>query len=249
MKTNDIQRSIDAMLSGMTVSEERKAALLRGALEALPPKPEKPTAPKLKLRFSLSLPLSHTVVAAIVVVLVMIAPLFMPEQTKFFDNWQFGDGEFYMVDGVNKEHNSQVAEADNRPGEIGFFSVTTLEEAQHYYGSDLPVIQWIPDRFELDVYNVNVMAELRSCTSVYQSEEGPIIFEATDYFDPTLAYTYISQDGMGEYITLKNGVEVYATTNAGYQTLAWEEGQVSFLISGSFTREEAIRMAESVRPQ
>jgi len=249
MKNADIIRSVDTMLSGLTVSDARKEALIRHAVGAAPAPAKGTDKVRIKFRFSLSLPLPHMIVAAIVVVIVLVAPLFVPGQTKFFDNWQYGDGEFYMVDGVNREQNSQVAEADNRPGEMGFFSVASPEEARHYYGSGLPVLCWIPDRFEINECNVNVMEELRSCTTVYVSDEGPLIFEVTDYFDPTSAYTYISQDGMGEYITLNNGMEVYVTTNAGYQTMAWEDGRVSFLLSGSFTREEAIRMAESIQVQ
>lgn len=243
MKNNDIIRSVDTVLSGLTVSESRKEALVRRAMGTHHPAAKADH----RGRFSLSFPMPHMIVAAIVVVIVIIAPLFVPEQTEFFDNWQYGDGEFYMVDGVRKEQNSQVAEADNRPGELGFFTAQSAEEAKHYYGADLPVLRWIPDRFSADIFNVTVMEDLRSCTAVYNSDGGPIIFEITDYFDPTSAYTYISQDGMGEYITLDNGTQVYATTNAGYQTLAWAKGRVSFLLSGSFTREEAIRMAESVR--
>lgn len=247
MKNNDIIRSVDTVLSGLTVSEGRREALVRRAMGTQSAAVHGEHRGRGKLRFSLSFGPSHMIVAAIVVVIVMIAPLFVPEQTEFFDNWQYGDGEFYMVDGVRKEQNSQVAEADNRPGEMGFFTAQSAEEARQYYGAGLPVLQWIPDRFSADIFNVTVMEDFRSCTAVYNSDGGPIIFEITDYFDPTAAYTYISQDGTGEYITLDNGTQVYATTNAGYQTLVWAKGRVNFLISGSFTREEAIRMAESVQ--
>jgi len=249
MKSNDIIRSVDTTLSGLTVSAARREALVRRAMGTSAAPAREKDKLCLKLRFSLSLPLPHMIVAAIVVVVVMVAPLFAPEQTEFFDNWQFGDGEFYMVDGVHKEQPAHVAEADSRPGERGFFAVESLEEAQHYFGGGLPVLHWIPERFSTDVYNVNVTEDFRSCTAVYVSDDGPIIFEINDYFDPTTAYTYISQDGVGEYITLGNGVEVYATTNAGYQTMTWAQGRMSYLISGSFTREEAIRMAESIRTE
>ena len=115
MKNNDIIRSVDTVLSGLTVSESRKAALVRRAMGTHHPAAKADH----RGRFSLSFPMPHMIVAAIVVVIVIIAPLFVPEQTEFFDDWQYGDGEFYMVDGVRKEQNSQVAEADNRPGELG----------------------------------------------------------------------------------------------------------------------------------
>lgn len=247
MKTNDIQRSIDAMLSGMTVSEERKAALLRGTLEALPPKPEKSTAPKLKLRFSLSLPLSHTVVAAIVVVLVMIAPLFMPNRPATFNTWQSEDGEHFMSQGMGKGQNS-AAVADNIPTEYGMFNCATIEDVPKYYGTMPPMPTWLPDGATWLSADVGTTSVGRNLTAVYLHNDSTMLFTIFENYDG-YTYTAVEQSEEGEYVTLSTGPEAYITRNIDYRTIFWTDNSIEYMISGLITREEAIRMAESVRPQ
>lgn len=263
MKNNDIGRSIDTVLSGMTVSPARKEALVRTAIEskrlALRPEPgwqescprkrtERANQVKLKFHFSLSFGLPHMVVAAIVVIVVMIAPLFAPEQKDFFKSWQSDDGEYYMVEGLGKEQ-SGTAEADNVPTEYGMFQCTTLEEAEAYFGAAVPVINWLPEGWAAVDYNVGVLQFSRSCSVFYERGEKEVIsYSVFETYDGT-AYTYVEQDGEGEFVTLADGREIYITHNIDRLTVTWTEGKREFFFSGDFTREEAIRMAESVKAE
>lgn len=259
MKSNEIERAVDTVLSGLTTTDEQRAQLIHIAMEA--PKrrslreswrrkaTERADRVKLKLNLSLSFGLPHMIVAAIVVIVVMIAPMFMQGQRSIFNTWQSEDEEHYMVQGFDEEQNQQVAEAEYRPTELGQFSPQSLEEAQKYYGPGLPLPTWVPERFAVLAYNVAVFEEARSCTIIHQSDDGTLIYQVTDYFEPTSAYGYVEQDGEGEYIMLSGGREVYLTTNAFYFTVTWNTDTEHIFISGSLTRDEAIRMAESVKAE
>lgn len=118
---------------------------------------------------------------------------------------------------------------------------------QKFYGPELPLPSWLPERFSVITYEIFVSEELRSCTILHVSDDGTLIYQVTDYFDPTSAYSYIEQDGEGEYVTLPDGRVIYVTTNVQYYTATWSTDREHIVLSGAITREEAIRMAESVR--
>lgn len=261
---NDMQRAVDSVLSGLTTTPEMQEQLIRTAMESTQRRSrrhgarvaessreagERANRVKLKMSFSLSFGLPHMIVAAIVVIVVMIAPLFAPGQREYFKTWQSEDMEHYMVQGFEEEQNQQVVDAEQRPAEPGQYSLQSLEEAAKHYGSGLALPTWIPERFAVLSYEVAIFEELRSCTVIHSSDDGTLIYQATDYFEPTSAYSYVEQDGEGEFITLSDGRQIYLTTNASYYTVTWITGTEHTLFSGSITREEAIRMAESVKIQ
>ena len=244
MKTNDVQRSIDTMLSGMTVSDARKAELLRGALGSMAPKSTRPATPKMKLRFSLSLPLPHMVVAAIVVVIVMVAPLFVSERPADFRTWQSEDGEHYMVQGMGKGQNGDAG-ADNIPTEYGVFDCPTLEDVQKYYGRIPPMPTWLPDGATWLTANVGATSRSRNLSAIYLYNESTLLYTVYESYDGR-TYTAVEQSEEGEFVTLSTGQEVYITRNIDYLTIFWTNDSIEYMISGLITREEAIRMAESV---
>ena len=248
---NDLKRAVASALSGLTTTPEMQENLIRTAMASQPRKRTKESTAtnrvKLKLNFSLSFGLPHLVVAAIVIIVVMTLPLFLPGQRAIFKSWQSENDEHYILQGFEGEKNPQVAEAEYRPAEFGNFSVQSLDEALHYYGPGLPVPAWTPDRFSVLTYEISVLEEMRTCMILYISEDGTLLYQVTDYFDPTSAYSYIEQDGEGEHFTLPDGRKVYLTTNAQRFTATWSVNSEHVVISGDFTREEAIRMAESVK--
>lgn len=247
---NDLKRAVDSALSGLTTTLEMQENLIRTAMASQPRKRTKESTArnrvKLKLNFSLSFGLPHLVVAAIVIVLVMVLPLFAPGTRTIFNTWQSEDGEYYMVQGTGKEHNEQVAEADVRPTEYGAFECQTLEEAKQHFGTPMPTPSWLPERWLLE--NVTVIASeySRMLNVVYTSNEGILIFSANENYEGAY-YTYIEQDSEGEFITLDDGREIYITHNVNRLTVTWLENNMEVFFSGDFTREEAIRMAESVK--
>ena len=247
MRTDDIIRSIDTNLSALTVSETRKADLVRQAMGDKPALPTRGNDLRVKLRFSLSLPLPHAVIVAIVVVILMVAPMFMPNRPAFFKSWQSEDGEHYMVQGMGKEQNG-TATADNIPTEYGVFDCPTLEDVQKYYGTLPPLPTWMPGGATWLAYNVGATSMSRNLSAVYLYNEATLVYTIYENYDGH-TYTAVEQSEEGEHVTLATGQEVYITKNLDYLTIFWTDDSKEFMLTGLITREEAIRMAESVRVQ
>lgn len=247
---HDLKHAADSVLSGLTTTPEMQEKLFWTAVSSHPHQKPKATPAnnrvKLKLNFSLSFGLPHMIVAAIVVIAVLFAPLFAPGRNSF-QTWQSDSGEHYMVQGHEGETNQQIAEAEHQPAEPGQYSLQSPEEAISHYGAGLRLPAWVPERFSVLSYEVAIFQELRSCTVIYLSDDGTLVYQITDYFDPTSAYSYVEQDGAGAFVTLSDGREVYLTTNVSYLTATWNTDTEHILFSGSLTSEEAIRMAESVK--
>lgn len=263
---NDMQRAVDSVLSGLMTTPEMREQLILTAMEdskrlhlghgarvaeSCPRKRTEGVSPanrvKHRLNFSLSFGLPHMIVAAIVVIVVMIAPLFVPGQREYFKTWQSEDGEHYMIEGIGEEKNNQVAEANDMPTERGMFQCETLEEASRHYGTTIPVFTWVPDGWVPKQYTVGLLEHSRSNTVTYQrGEEEFISYTVFECYEGE-AYMAVEQDEEGEYYTLSNGQQIYITYNYDRYSVAWTEGNKQFLFSGDFTIEEAIRMAESVK--
>ena len=58
---------------------------------------------------------------------------------------------------------------------------------------------------------------------------------------------WFPQSEEGEYITLANGVQAYITTNVNRHTITWQEDYTVYHLSGVVSREELLRMVESIR--
>ena len=259
---NDMQRAVDSVLSGLTTTPEMQEQLIRTAMkdsqghslrhgarvaESSRKAGERANRVKFKLNLSLSFGLPHMIVAAIVVIVVMIAPLFVPGTRTIFDTWQSEDGEYYMVQGNGKVNNEQAAVADFWPTEEGVFDCKTLEEAYEHFGGKIPVITWLPEGWSVSLYTVSSAEWMRAFNASYQRGEKERIAYSVFESREGLSYTYVEQDEEGEFVTLSDGREVYVTTNMGWQSIAWMENDMQIVLSGSLTREEAIRMAESVK--
>ena len=248
---HDLKRAADSVLSGLTTTPEMQENLIRTAMASQPQKRIKESTVqnrvKLKLNFSLSFGLPHMVVAAIAIILVMVLPLFAPGAHTIFNTWQSEDGEYYMVQGTGKDYNERTAEADVWPTEEGMFDCRTLEEANEHFGTKLPVITWMPKGWTANMYTVGVVGSVRTFTASYEKgDEAVLVYTIYENRDG-MSYTYVEQDGEGEHVKLSDGREVYVTTNMEWQSVAWVENDMQLLISGSLTREEALRMAESVK--
>lgn len=255
MKHNDIERAVDSVLSGLTTTGEKKAALLRAALESTrpspSPQPEKPAnRVKLKLNFSLSFGLPHLIVAAIVIIVVMVAPMFI--EYERLKGSQSDDEGWYIIQG-NVTDQPQIAHAEYKPLPAGSYMFATLEEAFQFTGGGIPVPTWIPERYESYQIMLNVLFNddkelLREFCWIMTTpdQEDSVIYNWTLYHDISSAMTYVEQNESGEYIKLADGREIYCSSNYQYESAVWVDGAAEFFLGGSLTREEALRMAESV---
>lgn len=255
MRSNDIERAIDTTLSGLTTTDARKEQLLRAALAethpCAPQKPEKQSSRvKLKWHFSLSFGLSHMIVAAVVIIVVMLAPALINHEK--LNTTQSEDEGWYIIQGHETDQ-AQIAQAAYKPLPGGNYMFETLEEAFQFAGG-LPIPTWMPERYESYQIMLNVMADEKQellrefCWIILTpDQEDSVIYNWTRYNDISSAMTYVEQNEAGEYVTLSNCREIFCSSNFQYESAVWVNGAEEFFIGGSLTREEAIRMAESVR--
>lgn len=251
---NDLKRAVDSALSGLTTTPEMQETLIRTAMASQPQKQAKETAiknrVKLKLNFSLSFGLPHLVVAAIVIILVMVLPAFI--EYEKLKATQSEDEGWYIIQG-NKDPQPPVAQAEHKSLPGGNYMFNSMEEAFEFAGR-LPIPTWIPERYESYQIMLNVMVNdeqelLREFCWIITTpdQKDSVIFSWTFYTDLESAMTYVEQNEEGEYVTLSNGQSIYCSSNYQYESAVWIDGATEYFLGGSLTREEAIRMAESVK--
>lgn len=251
MRSNDIERAIDTTLSGLTTTDERRAELVRKAMSQPTEALRKTGRVNLKLNLSLSFGLPHMVVAAIVVIVVLVAPMLIEyERLKTYHSEDEG---WYIIQGHDDAQN-QVAQAEHKPLPEGNYMFDTMEEAFEFAGGGLPIPTWMPERYES--YQIMLNVAVDEGTEIFRSfcwtvatpdQEDSVIYNWTYYHDISSAMTYVEQNEAGEYVKLYDGREIYCSSNFQYESAVWVNGAEEFFIGGSLTREEAIRMAESVK--
>ena len=251
---HDLKRAADSVLSGLTTTPEMQKNLIRTAMASQPQKRIKENTVqnrvKLKLNLSLSFGLPHMVVAAIAIILVMMLPAFI--EYEKLKATQSEDEGWYIIQG-NKGPQSQVAQAEHKQLPGGNYMFDSMEEAFKFAGS-FPIPTWIPERYESYQIMLNVMVDgeqelLREFCWIVATpdQKDSVIFNWTFYADIESAMTYVEQNEAGEYVTLSNGQSIYCSSNYQYESAVWIDGATEYFLGGSLTREETIRMAESVK--
>ena len=235
---NDIERAVDTVLSGLTVDASRQEQLIRSALQA---KQETPARkPMLTIRFAPS----HRLVAALLVVLLLLLPLFKPETDPFY-RYSSEDGQDYFVTGNSDVTPSTDAIADHVSSETGIYQGASIEEAEAVYQGHIPQFAWLPEGAKLERINAATLRRMRTATLLYQ--DPYVLFCLEDNFTGEFGNAWFPQDDVGEYRTLSNGQQVYITTNYGRCTIIWQQGFINYSLATDASLEDAIRMVESIR--
>lgn len=246
---NDIERAVNTVLSGLTVDAAQQEEIVRNAIRSGLPsqKPPKPRDLRLKLKLSLTFPLPHLVVAALVVVIVTLAPLFtlpQPQQDPHI-RYSSEDGQDYFVTGDVEPtpHTGAIA----APGDIkeAFYRGTSFEDAEKAYQTHLPRITWLPEGAVLEMIDLGTIPDFRDAVIVYAPPQ--IMLHITDYANGEKGLMWVPQDQEGEYMTLSNGQTVYVTTNHGDYAIVWQKGCVNYSLYTAASLEDALRMVESIR--
>ncbi len=235
---NDIERAMDTVLSSLTVDAARQEQLIRSALQA---KRETPAhKPGLSFQFSPS----HRLVAALLVVLLLLLPLFTPETDPYY-RYSSEDGQDYFVTNNSDVTPSTDAIAD--PGELeeAYYQGTSIEEATAVYGKQIPQLTWLPEGIRLELVDACTSPATRIADFLYK--DPYILFSVMDYFTGEIGNLWFPQDEEGEYRTLSNDQTVYITTNYGRRTIIWQQGFTIYSLSTEASLEDAIRMVESIR--
>lgn len=160
---------------------------------------------------------------------------------------QHDGGKQYLISGQKLPNESCAVAA---PGwEYGAYTPATLEEARSLFATPPPAPQWLPEGWLPETYNVNLVETAADLTIIYTQEAtgARLIYQFTRYADYSSIYQYVEQDGEGTIHTTPEGTQIYLTSNLGRQTASWHAGLTTCMLSGDVTREELIRIAESVR--
>ena len=235
---NDIERTVDTVLSGLTVDASRQEQLLRCALQARQAAPAR--KPKLTFQFSPS----HRLVAALLVVLLLLLPLLKPETDPYY-RYSSEDGQDYFV--TNNSDVTPSTDAVAAPGELedAYYQGTSIEEATAVFGKPIPQLTWLPESIKLELVDACTSPATRIADFLYK--DPYILFSVMDYFTGEFGNLWFPQDEEGEYQTLANGQNIYITTNYGRLTIIWQQGFTIYSLSTEASLEDAIRMIESIR--
>lgn len=180
-------------------------------------------------------------------VLTTVTSMLLPE--GWIITRQSEDEGQYIMQGIKTpEGFVSVAEAGPATGRSGIYVTSDWAEVIQYMGGIPPVPQWLPSGWYVSQYSVGLMSSVSSLTISYAHPDIATILTYTYYafFDSNL-YMVVEQDEAGSYEVLKNGTNVYVTTNLGNQTATWYTDHAEYMISGELTREELLRVAEEIK--
>ncbi len=131
----------------------------------------------------------------------------------------------------------------------GTFVPETWDEVLSCFPSQPPSPQWLPEGWQVDMYNVCLTEFSSDLTILYTnaSPDARLIYQVAKHTDYSGIHQYIEQDGCGYIHPMPDGSMIYITSNVGRRTASWNVGTSLYFISGDISQEELIRMAESVR--
>lgn len=182
-----------------------------------------------------------------IIVLITVTGILLPE--GWIITHQSEDEGQYIMQGIKTpEGFVSVAEAGPVTGRSGMYVTSDWSEVIQYMGGVPPVPQWLPSGWYISQYSVGLTSNVSSLTISYAHPNIPTILTYTYYafFDSNL-YMAVEQDEAGSYEVLKNGTNVYVTTNLGNRTATWYTDHAEYMISGELTREELLRVAEEIK--
>lgn len=240
---NDIERAVDTVLSGLATTPEQRQRILQAAMaeetSINPPIRHKFTVPRLLI--------PRAVLVGAAALLMLLLPLLPQPEEDPFERYSSEDGQSYYVTGAGVPTLRPGAIADSETIPPGSYSGLSFEEAERVYGSPIPRLTWVPG----DAVLTHLIAEVcdmdRTVVIRYENEQGSILLMIDNFFAEEIAMMWFPQSEEGEYITLANGVQAYITTNVNRHTITWQEDYTVYHLSGVVSREELLRMVESIR--
>lgn len=241
---NDIERAVDTVLSGLATTPAQREQLIQTALKtsvgAEPP-------PRKFFEQLPSIRMPRLAMIAIAAVLLMLLPLLPQPQKDPFVRYSSEDGQDYYVTGSGEPTSSTSAIASSGRIAPGSYSGLSFEDAERVYGTRIPRMNWLPGDAVLTHLFVEVSDMDRTVVIRYENDQGSIFLTIDNFFTEEIAMMWFPQNEEGEYITLANGVQAYITTNVTRHTITWQEGYTVYHLSGVVSREELLRMMESIR--
>ena len=139
-------------------------------------------------------------------------------------------------------HNPEGIQYDVN-GANGYDNLQAVLEAHGITEAVAPT--WLPDGFELE--DLKVHSEMRTSISfnaAYTNKEQFVVIAISLlYYEP---YGTLEKDEGDVLLYEKSGIEHYIMTNNGQNIVAWMNGNLECRIAGDISRDELIRIVDSI---
>ena len=155
----------------------------------------------------------------------------------------------YIMQGIETPAGfGSVADAGPALDRIGVYDTTSWQEVVYLMGGKPHVPQWLPSGWSILSYTVSLTDVSSGLTIVYLNEEtgGSLIFQSTTFFSLSSLFDYVEQNEKGTITELDDGTKVYFTDNIDNTTASWHSTHSSYLLSGSVTEDELLRIVSSM---
>jgi len=184
-----------------------------------------------------------------------IAACLMLTMTSVSYSWQWfqpsqsADEQVYSISGqkiqINTESNA-IAEPGNTVKEC---HTTNLQEFINFLGYVPSLPSWLPDGWIPNEYNAYSDVEGNNITVVYtkENEDSILMFDLSYTYDVSTFFSDYYQDEQGQYVSLRDGLEVYITTNAGHMLATWNNGSSVASVSGPISFSELKEIILSIK--
>ncbi len=170
------------------------------------------------------------IACCLVVILVFGGVLFSADR---FDVLLSPDDEQVIVQGV--EGNGAVESQANVLRSSGNYKTTDRKEALAAYGNVPTALKWLPEGFEEQSYNIDLIEAYKSITIIYQKtgSNASLVFTERNYYEMNMARREIEQNASGRTINLQDGTVVYITSNYELLVANCFKGNVQCTLYGS----------------
>ena len=168
---------------------------------------------------------------------------------SWYEGAQIEDGQTYELRGQTVEVGKGQQATAAGDEELQEVETEDIAEIHSFLGLTVPMPTWIPDGWVAEPYAAYTFAGTWDFTSFYANPdvETLLLYECGYAEDPSMISIGFPQDGEGQTQKLKTGETVYFSTNVGDVLAVWEKGNMYFFIEGPITKDEIIRMIESIQ--
>lgn len=204
---------------------------------------------KLQPRFSFSprTGLGRLATAMCIALVFLCVGLFIPEGWIITHHTE--DEGQYIMQGIETPAGfGSVADAGPALDHIGIYDTTSWQEVVYLMGGKPQVPHWLPSGWSILTYTVSLTDVSSGLTIIYLHDEtgGSLSFQSTTFFDLSSLYNYVEQNSEGTVTELADGTKVYLTDNIDNATATWHSTHSTYLLSGSVTQDELVRIVDSM---
>lgn len=188
------------------------------------------------------------VIGTIAACLVLTIGIAVIGRITWIQGIQTQDEQMYFLEGheITLGNEANANEIATRFGECQTYDFVELCD---FLGFTPARPTWLPDGWHvLDYYaSRNETGQLLSIAYAKEGEEYLLTYVQESANDITTFAVNIPQDGAGRYITLKNGLYIYISTNVDMPVAVWTTANSSTTISGPITSDELIQIILNIQ--